>query len=99
MTVYDEMMKNMTEEGLARILVKPCVLNMEEMYYVTTTGQLYPFNGEGFTGAVKLQLQYLNTGTPDQTPDPNTRRGETTRNPETEDSAQLSFDDIPVEDE
>ena len=62
-------MKTMSAETLASILVKPCVLNMEELYYVTTTGQLYPFNSNGYKRAVQYQLQYLNTLSPNSKED------------------------------
>ena len=94
MTVYEETMKNMSAENLAKILVKPCVLNMEELYYVTTTGQLYPFNNEGFKGAVQLQLQYLNTSAINDSEMNSTQEKRAKDKNETaDDFEQLSLDD------
>ena len=93
------MIRNMSVENLAKILVKPCVVNMEDLYYVTTTGQLYQFNEEGFNGAVRLQTQYLNTpvqNSQGSVPDPNARKAPV-ENLENEQSDQLTFDDITKE--
>lgn len=44
MTKYEEIMKNMTPETLATLGVKMVTLNNTELYYVTSSGQLYPTN-------------------------------------------------------
>lgn len=61
MTVFEKMTKEITPEGLARTLVKTCVVDRNNLFYVTTTGQLMPYTDEGYENAVKLQLQFLNS--------------------------------------
>lgn len=60
MTLYEKTMKEMTIEKFALLNVKPAVLNGAEMFYVTTSGQLFPFTQEGLQNAVNFQYQILN---------------------------------------
>ena len=60
MTVYEKTLKEMTPEKFAIITVKPAVLNGTELFYVTSSGQLFPFTQEGLQNAVNLQFQILN---------------------------------------
>lgn len=60
MTLYDKTMKEMTAEKFAMLNVKPAVMNGSEMFYVTTSGQLFPFTNEGLQNAVNYQFQILN---------------------------------------
>lgn len=60
MTVYEKTLKEMTPEKFAIISVKPAVLNGTELFYVTSSGQLFPFTQEGLQNAVNLQFQILN---------------------------------------
>lgn len=60
MTLYDKTMKEMTAEKFAMLNVKPAVMNGSEMFYVTTSGQLFPFTNEGLQNAVNYQFQIFN---------------------------------------
>lgn len=60
MTIYEKTLKEMTPEKFAIISVKPAVLNGTELFYVTSSGQLFPFTQEGLQNAVNLQFQILN---------------------------------------
>lgn len=60
MTLYEKTIKEMTTEKFALLNVKPAVLNGAEMFYVTTSGQLFPFTQEGLQNAVNFQYQILN---------------------------------------
>lgn len=60
MTLYEKTMKEMTVEKLALMNVKPAVMNGSEMFYVTTSGQLFPFTNEGLQNAVNYQFQIFN---------------------------------------
>lgn len=59
MNVFEQTMKEMTPECLASILVKPAVVNGTDMYYMTTSGQLFTFDKEGLQKAVDYQYQIL----------------------------------------
>lgn len=59
MNVFEQTMKEMTPECLASILVKPAVVNGTDMYYMTTSGQLFTFEKEGLQKAVDYQYQIL----------------------------------------
>lgn len=59
MTVYEKTIKEMTPEKFAVVSVKPAVLNGTEMFYITSSGQLFPFNPEGLQSAVNYQYQLL----------------------------------------
>lgn len=60
MTLYEKTMQEMTAEKFAMLNVKPAVMNGSEMFYVTTSGQLFPFTNEGLQNAVNYQFQILN---------------------------------------
>ena len=60
MTLYEKTMKEMTAEKFAMLNVKPAVMNGNEMFYVTASGQLFPFTSEGLQNAVNYQFQILN---------------------------------------
>ena len=59
MNVFEQTMEEMTPECLASILVKPAVVNGTDMYYMTTSGQLFTFDKEGLQKAVDYQYQIL----------------------------------------
>ena len=59
MTVFEKTMKEMTAEKFAVVSVKPAVINGTEMFYVTSSGQLFPFTQEGLQNAVNYQYQLL----------------------------------------
>ncbi len=44
MTNYETLMSNMSPETLADLLVKVVLINNECIYYVTSTGQLFPMD-------------------------------------------------------
>lgn len=60
-TVFDDYLNQLTIKDMASILVKPCVVNRNELYYITTTGQLFPFSEEGLNSAIKLEMQFLSS--------------------------------------
>lgn len=59
MNVFEKMKTEMTPEFLASILVKPAVVNGTDMYYMTTSGQLFSFDNQGLQKAVDYQYQIL----------------------------------------
>lgn len=59
MNVFEKMKTEMTPECLASMLVKPAVVNGTDMYYMTTSGQLFSFDNQGFQKAVDYQYQIL----------------------------------------
>ena len=65
MTLYEKTIKEMTIEQFAQLSVRPAVMNGMDMYYVTTSGQLFPFNAEGFHSAVMYQHQILSQKIPE----------------------------------
>lgn len=69
MNVFEQTMKEMTPECLASILVKPAVVNGTDMYYMTTSGQLFTFDKEGLQKAVDYQYQILMREIPQATKD------------------------------
>lgn len=60
MTIFEHMKENMTVENLASIMIKPCVVNRNELFYITSTGQLFPFTDEGEDSAFKTEVAFLN---------------------------------------
>ena len=56
-TNYDAMMKEMTIEKLAIKNVQLVIVNGQEPFYVTTTGQLFNFNDR--KAAVECEMRYL----------------------------------------
>lgn len=66
MTLYEKTINEMTEEKFALLNVKPVVINGNEMFYVTTSGQLFPFTNEGLQNAVNYQYQILMQQLPEE---------------------------------
>ena len=58
MTRFDNFIKKLNYEDFAKMLVKLCVINNSELYYVTTPGQLYPFTPEGYRNAINYETHY-----------------------------------------
>ena len=58
MTLYDSFIKNLNYEDFAKMLVKVCIINNSEPYYVTTSGQLYPFTSKGYNDAINHEVAY-----------------------------------------
>ena len=65
MTKYEEIMKNMTPETLATLGVKMVTLNNTELYYVTSSGQLYPTNE--YDRALVHEYNWLTAAPPEDT--------------------------------
>ena len=63
-TNYDAMMKEMTIEKLAMKNVQLAIVNGQEPFYVTTTGQLFNFNDR--KAAVEFEMRYLSMEVPQQ---------------------------------
>ena len=64
-TNYDAMMKEMTIEKLAIKNVQLVIVNGQEPFYVTTTGQLFNFNDR--KAAIEFEMRYLSMEVPQQT--------------------------------
>ncbi len=64
-TNYDAMMKEMTIEKLAIKNVQLVIVNGQEPFYVTTTGQLFNFNDR--KAAIEFEMRYLSMEVPKQT--------------------------------
>lgn len=78
-TNYDAMMKEMTIEKLAIKNVQLVIVNGQEPFYVTTTGQLFNFNDR--KAAIEFEMRYLSMEVPQ-------RQTATTEEPAAEDSAE-----------
>ena len=63
-TNYDIMMQEMTLEKLARKNVQLIIVNGQEPFYVTTTGQLFNFND--LKSAIEFEMRYLSMEVPQQ---------------------------------
>lgn len=63
-TNYDAMMKEMTIEKLAMKNVQLVIVNGQEPFYVTTTGQLFNFNDR--KAAIEFEMRYLSMEVPQQ---------------------------------
>lgn len=63
-TNYDAMMKDMTIEKLAIKNVQLVIVNGQEPFYVTTTGQLFNFNDR--KAAIEFEMRYLSMDAPQQ---------------------------------
>ena len=63
-TNYDAMMKEMTIEKLAIKNVQLVIVNGQEPFYVTTTGQLFNFNDR--KAAIEFEMRYLSMAVPQQ---------------------------------
>ena len=63
-TNYDAMMKEMTIEKLAMKNVQLVIVNGQEPFYVTTTGQLFNFNDR--KAAIEFEIRYLSMAVPQQ---------------------------------
>ena len=63
-TNYDAMMKEMTIEKLAIKNVQLVIVNGQEPFYVTTTGQLFNFNDR--KAAIEFEIRYLSMAVPQQ---------------------------------
>lgn len=58
MNRFDKFKENLTYEAFAKMLVKLCIINNNELFYVTTSGQLYPFTPEGYRSAILHETDY-----------------------------------------
>lgn len=73
-TNYELVMENMTPEKLAEMGVKMVSVNNRSLFYMTTTGQLYPL--EEYEAALKHEYRWLMyrdeepSGEPDKNPEP-----------------------------
>ena len=70
MTVYEKTISEMTPEKFAVNLVKPAVLNGLDLFYVTNSGQLFPFTQEGLQNAINYQYQILMQESNDEVTNP-----------------------------
>ena len=73
MNVFDQTMKEMTPECFASVLVKPVVINGTDLYYMTTSGQLFTFDKEGLQKAVDYQYQILMQEIPEASKEPDNK--------------------------
>ena len=58
-TNFEKIMENITLEKFASMVVKAVVINGTDPFYVTTTGQLYPFNKNGWMVALDHEIKFL----------------------------------------
>lgn len=56
-TLYDKIVAELTPEELAKLNVKMVLLNMDECWWMTSSGQLYPFAHKQM--ALQHELHYL----------------------------------------
>ena len=61
MTNFENLIKNLKVEDFARMIVKIAIINNSEPYYVTSSGQLYPMNPEGYNAAVEHETNFWNS--------------------------------------
>lgn len=61
MTIYDTIIANMTPEVLADLGVRLVTINSTELCWVTSAGQLYPFDAKA--QAVSAELTWLQSPT------------------------------------
>ena len=73
MNIFDQTMKEMTPECLASVLVKPVVINGTDLYYMTTSGQLFTFDKEALQKAVDYQYQILMQEIPEASKEPDNK--------------------------
>ena len=73
MNVFDQTMKEMTPECLASVLVKPVVINGTDLYYMTTSGQIFTFEKEGLQKAVDYKYQILMQEIPEASKEPDNK--------------------------
>ena len=63
MRVYDKVIKNMTPEMLAEITTKLVTVNNEQLFYMTSSGQLFP--PDKYSEAVKYEYDWLTSELPE----------------------------------
>lgn len=68
-TNFDRIVKSLTPETFASMVVKVAVINGTDPFYVTTTGQLYPFNRNGWLAAVDHEIKFLSAPCKDEKED------------------------------
>lgn len=59
MTVFEKFKKDVTQEELANLMVKTILVNKNELYYVTSTGQLFTCTLDGLKKAIEYQNNIL----------------------------------------
>ena len=59
MTVFEKIKEELNEEQLAKMLINTCLVNNQELHYVTNTGQLFPFTPNGYSSAINYVMQQL----------------------------------------
>ena len=69
MTNFDKIKENLTADILAKLTVRLVVINNNELYYATSTGQLYPMTSEGLDAAIKHETKFWNAPIDDKTND------------------------------
>lgn len=68
MTNYELFMKNMTPETLAKINTQLVCINNESLFYITSTGQLFPVDKHA--DAVQFEYDWLTSAVPEQESEP-----------------------------
>lgn len=59
MTNYEFQLQSMDVQKFAQKNVNLILVNNSELYYLTSTGQLFPFTAEGLRTAVAYEYQWL----------------------------------------
>lgn len=67
MTNYEQILNSMTAEQFAQIMTKPVIVNNSDIFYMTSTGQLFPFNQQGLSDAVNFEYHFLMQQVPENT--------------------------------
>ena len=63
MTVFEKFKKDVTQEELANLMVKTVLVNKNELFYMTSTGQLFNFTLDGLKKAIEYQNSILSQET------------------------------------
>lgn len=58
MTRFDNFIKGLSIEDFSKMVVKAVVVNNMDLYYLTSSGQLYPYNTNGYNQALKHEIMF-----------------------------------------
>lgn len=58
MTKFDNFISKLLLEDFSRMVVKAVIVNSMDPYYLTSSGQLYPFTPEGYKQALRHEVAF-----------------------------------------
>lgn len=58
MTKFDNFISKLLLEDFSRMVVKAVIINSMDPYYLTSSGQLYPFTPEGYKQALRHEVAF-----------------------------------------